>query len=251
MPLYTLKGIVVRRTNFDETDRIISLYTKERGKLACIAKGARKPISRLSGPTEVLTCGKYQLAAGRNLDIISQVDVRHSFPRIHSDLSRVANAAYICEMVDKMTEDGEPNPEIFDLLLSSLYLLERENDPEKILHMFQLQFMGLLGYEPELEACLRCRGEVSSPIVLFSPSMGGVVCRQCAPVPKDAIGLPLQTVGIMRILSIANAPEVERLKVTRTAMNGIAKAMRWYVRYRSERELKSAAFLETLRAARH
>ena len=120
MPTYNANAIVLHRLSFGETDRIATLYTRERGKLAAIAKGARKPVSRLAGATEVLTYGKFHLATGKNLDIIAQVEVKESFPRIHQDLSRIAYATYMAEVVDRMVEEHEANPDIFDLLLSAL-----------------------------------------------------------------------------------------------------------------------------------
>ncbi|MHB0913328.1 MAG: DNA repair protein RecO [Armatimonadota bacterium] len=246
MPLYSASGIVLRRISFGETDRILTLYTRERGKISAIAKGARKPVSRLAGPTEVLTYARYQLATGRNLDIVTQADVRDSFPRVRADLSRLAHATYLAEIVDKMLEEHEANPRVFDLLLSSLYLLERENDPEKITRMFELQFMRLLGYEPALSECLRCRAEVPEE-PYFSPSMGGVVCAECGPLPEDAISISRETLGTMTRLLSASPPEVEAMRIPRPVMDEMARVMRWYIRFRSERELKSADFLQTLR----
>jgi DNA repair protein RecO (recombination protein O) len=248
MALYTVTGIVLRRTNFGEADRIVTIYSRERGKIPCIAKGVRKPISRLSGPTEGFTYGTFQLAEGRHLHIVSQADVKNSFQQIHCDLHKIAHASYISEMVDKLTEEHDCNPEIFDLLLSSLYLMERPNPPEKIAHMFALQFMGLLGYEPMIDCCLRCHAKLSGETTLFSPSMGGIVCRECGPIPGDSISLSAEAVTVMRILSVADAREVEKLEIPTSITDDIARAMRWYVRYRSDRDLKSAAFLESLRA---
>lgn len=161
MPLYTANAIVLRRIDFGETDRITTLYTRELGKISAIAKGARKPISRLAGATETLTYAKFQLATGKTLDVITQVEVRHSFPRVRSNLRQLAYATYLAELIERFVEEREPNADMFDLLLSSLYLLERLNDPEKIAHMFELQFMKLLGYEPTLDKCVRCRKPLS------------------------------------------------------------------------------------------
>lgn len=248
MPLYTSNAIVLRRTNFGETDRIVTLYTREHGKVSGIAKGSRKPISRLAGSTEILTYGKYQLAGGRTLDIITQVDVKESFQKIHADLHRVAHAMYIAELTDKLVEEQESTPDIFDLLLSTLYLLQRPNDPEKITHMFELQFMTLMGYEPSLNICIRCGKTPTTRDLFFSPSLGGLVCRECGYLPEDAIQVSRDTIETMRSLLCAEAPETERLEIASDVMNQIARIMRWYIRYRVERELKSAAFLQSLRA---
>lgn len=251
MPLYTANAIVLRRMNFGETDRIVTLYARERGKLSGIAKGARKPISRLAGATEVLTYAKFQLAIGKTLDVVTQVEVRESFPRIRADLNRIAHAAYIAELVDKFVEEHEASADLFDLLLSALYLLERPNDPAKIARAFELQFMKLLGYEPTLDKCVRCRKPLAAGKVSFSPSLGGVVCpSEAGPLPEDAIQISRESADTMQALMAAEAPEVERMEVPQTVMDQIARAMRWYIRYRAERELKSLDFLQALKVGR-
>jgi len=115
--------------------------------------------------------------------------------------------------------------------------------------MFELQFVKLLGYEPTLDECVRCRKPLPPGEVFFSPSMGGVVCRECGPLPEDAMEISHEAVEIMQKLLTADAPEVERMEIPQEAMNQIARAMRWYIRYRAERELKSLEFLQTLRMA--
>ena len=247
MPTYNANAIVLHRISFGETDRIVMLYTRERGKVSSIAKGARKPISRLAGATEVLTYGKFHLAVGKNLDIIAQVEVKESFPRIRGDLHRIAYSTYMAELLDKFVEEREANADIFDLMLSALYLMERPNDPEKIAHVFELQFMKLVGYEPALGGCLRCRKPITSGDLFFSPSLGGLLCRECGPLPEDAIQISEEVLETMRRLLAAEAPEIERMEISREVMDQIARVMRWYIRYRAERELKSLEFLQTLR----
>ena len=249
MPLYTVNAIVLRRMNFSETDRIVTLYTREHGKISAIAKGSRKPISRLSGATETLTYGKVALATGKNLEVITQFEVKESFPRIREDLKRLAYAGYCAELTDVLTEDRQPSGDLFDLLLSTLYLMERPNDPEKIAHMFELKLMKLLGYEPALDECLRCRKPLPVSDLFFSPSLGGMVCRECGPLPDDAIQIPQAAIEAMRGLLEADAPEVERMEIPDTAMDFIARVMRWYIRYRAEREIKSLDFLQALKVS--
>lgn len=247
MPLYTANAIVLRRMNFGETDRIASLLTREKGKLSAIAKGARKPISRLAGPTELFTYCKVQLATGRTLDVITQAEGKESFPRIRGDLRRIAHATYMLELVDGMVEEREPNANLFDLLLSALYLMDRPNDPEKIVRMFELQLMKVLGYEPTLDRCLPCGHAVPAEEIFFSPSVGGIICRECGPLPEDAIGISRESVDVMRELLTADAGHVERMEIPREAMDQIGKVMRWHIRYRAERELKSIEFLQALK----
>ncbi len=248
MPLYTANAIVLRRINFGETDRVVTLLTRERGKLSAIAKGARKPISRLAGSTELFTYSRIQLATGKTLDVITQAEVKESFPRIRADLGRIAHATYMLELVDRLVEEREPNMDLFELLLSALYLMERPNDPGKIARMFELQLMKLLGYEPTLGKCVRCKRPLPGAELFFSPSLGGVVCRECGSLPEDAIRISRAMVDVMLELLAADAPHVERMHIRSDVMEEIAKVMRWYIRYRAERELKSLEFLQAVEA---
>ena len=247
MPLYTANAIVLRRISFGETDRIVTLLTRERGKISAIAKGSRKPISRLAGPTELMTYSRMQLATGRNLDIITQVDVKDSFPRIRSDLQKIAHATYLMELVARLTEEHERSIDLFDTLLSALYLMERPNDPEKIAHMFELHFMKLLGYEPVLDRCLRCEKPIASEEFYFSPSLGGLACGECGPLPEDAMQVTRETVETMRLLLSAEAPEVEQMEIPTEVMDQISRVMRWFIRFHADREIKSADFLQAIR----
>jgi DNA repair protein RecO (recombination protein O) len=247
MPLYTTSGIVLRRISFSETDRIVTLYTRERGKLSAIAKGARKPISRLSGATETLAYGRFQLAEGKNLDVITQVEVKESFPVIRSDIKRIAYASYVVELIDKFVDEREANSSIFDLLLSTLYLLERPNEPEKIIRSFELKFMKLAGYQPALDRCARCGQIYKGVNCQFSPSMGGIVCENCGPLPEDAIEISWEAAKAMQALIFANPPELERMEISSFLMDQIGRVMRWYIRYRLDGELKSLEFIQNLK----
>src|SRR5579862_2141676 len=110
MPLYKSTAIVLHRTNLGETDRILTLLGRETGKLNAVAKGARGPKSRLSGVSELFTHSRILLAAGRNLDIVSQGEIRESFPALRTDLALMARATYLCELTDRLTEEREPDP---------------------------------------------------------------------------------------------------------------------------------------------
>src|SRR5437879_4466300 len=125
MPVYKVNGIVLRRSDLGETDRILRLFTRECGRVDTVAKGARRGTSRLSGATELFTHSRMLLATGKTLDIVSQCEIRESFPGLRGDLQRIARATYLCELVDRLLADREPNTEAFDLLLSALYLLQR------------------------------------------------------------------------------------------------------------------------------
>ncbi|MBI3915321.1 MAG: DNA repair protein RecO, partial [Chloroflexi bacterium] len=103
--LYRVQAIILKRTDMGEADRLLTLYTRDHGKLRAMAKGARKPASRKSGHVELFMHSELLLARGRNLDIVTQAETRHAFLPLQSDLHRLGYAYYFAELLDQFTED--------------------------------------------------------------------------------------------------------------------------------------------------
>jgi DNA repair protein RecO (recombination protein O) len=248
MPVYKVNAIVLRRSDLGETDRILRLLTRETGKVDAVAKGARRGTSRLSGATELFTFSRMLLAVGKSLDIVSQCEIRESFPTLRTGLPTLARAAYLCELADRFAEEREPNPDLFDSLLSALYLLQRNPaDPDVIIHSFELHLLSERGYHPELERCVRCGGEVSGSRAGFSPSLGGALCTADRFAADDTIQVASAVLEYMRRFLQAEPAELVALSPDSRVMKQIGQCLRWYIRYRSERDLNSAEFLDMLR----
>src|SRR3569833_1253257 len=153
MHSYNATAIVIRRLNSRETDKILTLYSRDLGRFTAIAKGARKTVSRLSGAPELLTCTSFNLATGKTMDVVTQTEVRESFSWMRQDLMRLAHGLYFADMVDHCVEDREPNPILYDLLLAALHLVERASSPDLVARWFELQLLSDLGYQPSLHRC--------------------------------------------------------------------------------------------------
>src|SRR5687768_16685044 len=123
MGLYKIEGVVLRRRNLGEADRIVTLLSRDRGKETAVARGARRPRSRLGGRLEPSVRVRALLAEGRSLDIISQVDVIDAHRRLRDDLGRLGTASIMLEMADRAIEDAQPHPDIYCLLIEALALL--------------------------------------------------------------------------------------------------------------------------------
>ena len=141
MPLYRANVIVLRRRAFQETDKLLTLYSREHGKLSAIARGARRAQSRLVGATEPLVYARMQLATGRNLDIITEATPRHTFPGLRTSARKVQVALYMAELLDALVEERQSSPEQFDLMLSSLYLLEGKPLDALVVRRFEMQMI--------------------------------------------------------------------------------------------------------------
>lgn len=248
MPVYKANAIVLHRFSLGETDRVLTLFTRDAGKLNAVAKGSRRPGSRLSGATELFTDARLLLAVGKSLDIVSQCEIRESFPGIRSDLALLARATYLCELTDRLTVDREPDPELFDLLLSALYLLQRSKDcPDVIVHAYEMHALAQRGYEPALTACVKCSQPIGRGRNAFSPSLGGALCPEDRFVAQDAIQLGGGTLDLLRQFAKSEPEELIACRPDPRSLVEADRCLRWYIRYRTERELKSVEFLDILR----
>ncbi|MHB9093206.1 MAG: DNA repair protein RecO, partial [Eubacteriales bacterium] len=161
---YKTEGIIIRVRDYNEADRIVTLFTRDYGKVQAIAKGCRKQKSRKRGVIQLFTYGEFALYRGRNLDTITQCEGKQSFGALREDLDRMAYGAYLAELLDGFLPSGEPHGEVFFLTLVCLHLLEVE-DPELVTRAFETRIMDLLGYRPHLDGCVHCGRMLEGPKV--------------------------------------------------------------------------------------
>jgi len=149
MPSYKTEGVILKRLNYGEADRILTIYTKNRGKIGAIAKGVRKITSKKGGNVELFNHCVLFLAEGKNLDIVTEVQVVHSFSRISDDLEKTAEAFYLVELIDQLTPDGQVNRQVFDLLVRALSQIIADSsvkECKKIVNQFEVNLLKLLGF---------------------------------------------------------------------------------------------------------
>ena len=121
MRSYTVEGIVIKRTNFGEADRLVTLFTKSWGKMTVIARGVRKLASKRAGALELFNEVRAQIVKGRGqLDTLAEVEIVDTFPSWRRKLGRITLAYQMCEAVDKLTADHQPHPQVFNILLTAL-----------------------------------------------------------------------------------------------------------------------------------
>jgi DNA repair protein RecO (recombination protein O) len=164
---------VLRIRNLGEADRIVTLYTRQRGKLNAVARGARRIRNRLLSPTQVFTHGRYLIFPGKGLHNLSQAEIVHSGQALRDDLEKFAYASYVTELLDSLTAEEDPTDQIFPLLAATLSMGETGRF-KLAARTFEIRLMRELGYEPELYHCLVCREQLRSN-VFFTEQGGGVV----------------------------------------------------------------------------
>ncbi|MCE5197631.1 DNA repair protein RecO [bacterium] len=244
MRTYCADSIVLRRIDLGEKDRIITIYAREQGKLSAVAKGARRPGSKLAGASEPLTYARLFLSTGRDIDVLTQAEIRESFTGIKQNISTVAYGIYLLELLSSFVDERQPNPELFDTLLSSLYVLESGADPEITARYFELQLLIDLGYEPHFDRCLRCDKPIGREKVAFSPALGGIVCPECGVPPADAIWVPGAATTYARALRNIEPQKIKDLKFPPAALRDLGLMLKWHIRYRLEYDLRSTDFID-------
>jgi len=248
--LYRTEAIVLKRSDFGEADRLLTLYTPELGKIRVIAKGARKPTSRKSGHVELFTHAQLLVARGRNLDIVTQAETIHAFRPLREDLLRTSYAYYAAELLDRFVEEGVENRPLFALLLAVLDWLGESNDLALIARFYELRLLALSGYQPQLFQCVNCRATIEPVTNFFDPDRGGVLCPRCGHELRDNAGLKSISLNALKVLRFLQTHESEtcfRLRISPALHGELEAVMQRYIIYILERNLKSVAFLQMLR----
>jgi DNA repair protein RecO (recombination protein O) len=177
---FKAEAVVLRSIRFGEADRVLHLYTAERGRVGAVAKGVRRVKSRLGGRLEPLTRVKLVLHEGRGeLCTVSQADTVNAHAGLRERREALERGVQACDAVLRLLDSAEPNPAAYNLLCHELVLLD--GDPRAAVRAQALAFRAKLllaaGFAPELASCASC-GE-REHLAGFSPSAGGVVCSAC------------------------------------------------------------------------
>ena len=245
--LYKTTGIVLRQRRLGEADKILTLFTPNLGKLEAVAKGTRRPRSKLAGHVEPLTYTTFMLAKGRDLDIVTQAQMLDASLPLREDLERTGRALYVAELVDRFTPERQENYPVFRLLLETLRRLASEQDLDIILRFFEMRLLEHLGYRPQLEACVSCGGALEPVTNAWSVEAGGVLCPACARNAPLSHPLTVNALKMMRLLQKGDFAAVARVKTAPALEAELERHLREYLIYVLERDIRSAHFLDTLR----
>ena len=244
---YQTEAVIIKKTKLGEADRILTLYTPDLGKIQAVAKGVRRPRSKLAGHLELLTHSLVSLARGRNLDTITGSQTISSFLPLKSDLQLASYALYATELVNQFTADYVENRPLFRLLLETMEQLCQAGNCELVLRYFELHLLNEVGYRPQLQQCVTCHQPLEPVINSFCSGAGGMLCPNCCQSQPLTCPLSVNALKVLRLLQSSDYTIVSRLKIDPQLSHELEAVMRDYLKYLLEREIKSAAWLDTLR----
>ncbi|PIZ41226.1 DNA repair protein RecO [candidate division WWE3 bacterium CG10_big_fil_rev_8_21_14_0_10_48_23] len=244
MPTYRDEGIVIRKQNFSEADKIVTLYTRDNGRVTAIAKGARKLISRKVSTTELFVHGIYYLAKGRDMDIVVESETLNAFTLLREDLQKAALAFYLTELLDSFTKGGQANYPLYRLFLETMSILSRAKTKHNLwIRAFEMKALNHLGFGPELFQCASCTSPLSAE-KYFEVGHGGTVCRECF---REGILLREPLLIFLRDLQRLNWNELSRLRFEEQELTDSEKVIQHYLRHVLEKDLFSLNFIEKVR----
>ncbi len=244
---YKTEAIVIKKTKLGEADRILTLYTPELGKIQAVAKGVRRPRSKLAGHLELLTHSLVSFARGRNLDTITGSQTINSFLSLKSNLQLTAYALYAIELVNQFTADHMENRPLFQSLLETMQQLSQGGDRELILRYFELHLLEQVGYRPQLQQCVTCHQALKPVGNFFGFSAGGMLCPGCRQHQPLARPISADALRALQSLQSGDWNLLRQLEVSPELSRELEAITRGYIRYLLEREVKSTAWLDSLR----
>ena len=245
---FRVEAVVLRHADWGEADRMLTLFTRERGKVRAIAKGARKIRSRKAGHLEPFTRVTLQLAKSRDLPIVTQADTLEAYLPLHENLVKTGYASYVVELLDRFTyEDGSENNASFRLLTETLTRIAADPDPWLAIRYYEVRLLDFLGFRPHLFECANCGEKIQAVDQFFSPAAGGVLCPKCGMGLPGVWNVSVDALKFFRHFQRSPYSEAQRARPSLEAQNELETLIQKYLTYLLERELNSPGFIKQIK----
>lgn len=230
---------MLSRSDFGEADRVVTVYSRQHGKLRVVAKGARRPLSRLGPHLEYFCRSHLMLVKGRELDVVTGAETITAHLPLRADLDAYGHASHMVEMVARLTEERQENAAVFELLAGSLQLLSEGIDPYHATRHFELAMLNHLGFRPELQRCVECREQLTQAPHPFMAELGGFLCERCQPRGVALRHITVDAQKYLRAVERGGLGAIVNVQLDPPLRAEIERLLSDYVRHVSERELSS------------
>lgn len=210
---FTTEALIIGSMRYREADRILTLYTRERGRLGALARGARRTSSKMGGRLEPFSLVRVTLHPGRSLYTVVGVDTMRTFQSVRDELFRMQEGARLLAWVKRLFPQEEANPAVFNLLVRAVAGLAAADAPgaAKIVLATRLKLLVLLGYAPDLSGCAVCGG--AEGLFSYCPARGGLVCEECLAAGEEGFAISAATLRGLHDLLTRPLVEVDGVRL--------------------------------------
>lgn len=242
--LERVEGIVLKTIDYGETNKIVTLFSKNIGKFSAMARGAKKPRSRMAAVTQPFVLGEFFVYINRGLSTIRQGEVIEQFRPIRESIEKMAYTAYLIELTDRLMDEKLPDAYLFDQLHETLNRIAKEDTYDIPVMMYELKLFKKGGFEPTLSHCVNCKRK-EGPFV-FSIGEGGLLCQICRSRDENAIYLSETQVKLLQLFQHVGIEQVGDISVKPKNSKLLRQIMDAYYDQYGGYYLKSRRFINQL-----
>jgi len=242
----TVQGIVLRVTDYNDKDALLTLLTKNHGKLTVKARGLRRKNSPLIAPCQLLAFGEFSLFEYRGMFSVNEASSIELFQPLRRELTQLSLGTYFAQAAEVISQEDLPNPELLSLLLNCLFALSKLSVPEqKVKAVFELRAACLAGYTPDLYGCHLCGSQVPER---FDLSAGQLECRDCRNSESGGIRMPLfaGTLDAMRYICLCDPKKLFSFNLGGDTLLQLSAITEAYLTTQLERSFSALDFYKAL-----
>lgn len=238
-------GIVIKEVNTGEADRIITIFSKNKGKISALAKGARRPKSYLVAGTQLLCYSEFVLFKGKDMYSVNSCDVIEPFYDIRNDLERLTYTAHMIDIVKDVIQENQPATRLLQLFLNSLYMLSKtDRSSLQIVRVFELRLLSIIGYAPWVNGCIEC-GSSLFDSMYFSFGKCGLLCSGCLAKDKGAIRISEGAAKALNYIVYSKMNNLFNFEVSDNVLEELGRVSRRYMGERLEKNYNKLDFIKT------
>jgi DNA repair protein RecO (recombination protein O) len=242
------KGIVIKEVNLGEADKIITIFSRRNGKMTAVARGARRPKSRIVAGTQLLCYSDFVLFKGKQMYTVNSSEVLEPFYEIRNNLTNLTYSAHIIDIVFDIIQEDQPATKVLQLFLNTLHMLAKtDKSPELITRIFEIRTLSIIGYAPFVRGCMVCGGGDLNSIA-FSFKKCGFICDHGACITQDSFAKSILPGTAKALYYIVNArmDELFSFNVSPDVLEQLRTISRRYLRERLEKDYTKLDFLKDL-----
>lgn len=243
--MFKTEAVILRRRDLKERDKLLTLYTKDHGKLTARAIGAKKIESKLGGHLEPFMRTEICLVTSKTIDILAGAQVVQAYPKLRSTISGTHAAQYLVEVVDQLTPEGQHEPSVYELLSVGLDTLNQQSKVNFLtVQATVLQILAHLGFEPELDKCVHCALPTESGDYLFNVGAGGVIHSRCGgEFTWAAPQVQFETIKSLKFALRSPLSSIANLRLTETIWEQLNTCIDQLVFTHGRKPIRSRLFL--------